>query len=145
MNLEIKEIIYGTDEYERSIDVRDVVFRRPVGLNIRTNDDLTKDKECEMYGGYVDEIMVSTIFLSEFDKDTAQIKAVTVLEEFRGTGLGNKLMEFIENLAREKGYTKSFLQSRVTAVGFYERFGYKTIGEPFIMNKIPHIDMVKNF
>ena len=36
--IEIKAIIYGTSEYERSIDLRNEVFRKPWGLNIRDED-----------------------------------------------------------------------------------------------------------
>lgn len=53
-------------------------------------------------------------------------------------------MEFIEDIAREKGYKKSFLMGRTIVEDFYKRLGYKTIGEAYDYRTIPHVDMIKD-
>lgn len=142
MDITIKKITYGTDEYETSIDIRNEAFRKPWGLDIR-DEDLTGDKDMDMFGGYLGDKMIATIFLTEDDKETARIKSVAILEEYRGKGLGKYLMEYVENIARERGYKKVNLMGRVSVEGFYNKLGYKTISEPFDYHTIPHIDMVK--
>lgn len=142
MDITIKKITYGTDEYETSIDIRNEAFRKPWGLDIR-DEDLTGDKDMDMFGGYLGDKMIATIFLTEDDKETARIKSVAILEEYRRKGLGRYLMEYVENIARERGYKKVNLMGRVSVEGFYNKLGYKTISEPFDYHTIPHIDMVK--
>ena len=143
MNIEMKRIEYGTDAYEVSIDIRNEAFRKPWGLDIR-DEDLSSDQDMEMYGGYLDGKMIATVFLAEDDKDTARVKSVAILEEYRKHGLGRYLMDFIEDLARQKGYTKSNLMGRVSVEGFYHKLGYKTLSEPFDYHTIPHIEMTKD-
>lgn len=143
MNIIMKQIEYGTEEYEQSIDIRNRAFRIPWGMDIR-NEDLSGDADMDMYVGYLNGIMIATIFLKEGDKDTAIIKSVAIEEEYRVKGLGRYLMDFIEELARKKGYTRAKLMGRVSVEGFYHKLGYKTLSEPFDYNTIPHINMEKS-
>lgn len=143
MNIDIRNIIYDSPEYEVSVNLRNEVFRKPWGLDIR-NDDLSSDKEVEMFGAYIGNKMIATIFLDEYSKDTVKIKSVAILEEYRGKGLGKYLMDYVENIARQRGYTKSILMGRVSAEKFYHKLGYKTISDPYDYKTIPHVDMEKN-
>lgn len=143
IDIEMRRIEYATDEYESSIDIRNEAFRKPWGLDIR-DEDLSGDQNMEMYGGYLDGKMIATVFLAEDDKDTARVKSVAILEEYRRHGLGRYLMDFIEDIAREKGYSKSNLMGRVSVEGFYHKLEYKTLSEPFDYQTIPHIEMTKD-
>ncbi|MDD2446687.1 MAG: GNAT family N-acetyltransferase [Tissierellia bacterium] len=140
--IEIKAIIYGTSEYERSIDLRNEVFRKPWGLNIR-DEDLTNDQYMEMFGAYKDDKIIATIFLTEDDKEHARIKSVAILDEYRGKGLGSYLMDYAENIAKDRGYKKVNLMGRVSAEVFYNKIGYKTLSQPYDYHTISHIDMEK--
>lgn len=142
MNINIKSIVYGTKEYEKSIDIRNEAFRKPWGMDIR-DEDLTGDKDMDMFGAYMGDDMIATIFLTEDNKETARIKSVAILEKHRKKGLGTYLMEYVEDIARKRGYTKVNLMGRVAVEEFYHKLGYKTISEPFDYHTIPHIDMVK--
>lgn len=143
MNIEMKRIEYGSDEYEVSIDIRNEAFRKPWGLDIR-DEDLTPDKDMEMYGGYLDGKMIATVFLTERDKDTARVRNVAILDDYRKHGLGRYLMDFIEDVAKEKGYSKVYLMGRVSVEAFYHKLGYKTLGDPYDYHTIPHVDMIKD-
>ncbi len=142
MNIVMKKIEYGTEEYEKSIVIRNHAFRIPWGLDIR-DEDLTGDADMDMYGGYLDGEMIATVFLTEDDPKTARVKSVAILEEHRVKGLGTYLMNFVEDIARERGYTKVHLMGRVSVEGFYHKLGYKTLSEPFDYHTIPHINMEK--
>lgn len=143
MNVVMKSIVYASKEYEDSVDLRNEVFRKPWGLDIK-NDDLSPDKNMDMYGAFLDDRLIATVFLTEDDKETARIKNVAIFKEYRGTGLGRYLMDFIENIARERGYTKAALMGRVSVEEFYKKLGYESIGEPYDYKTIPHVDMKKN-
>lgn len=143
MDVTIKPIIYGTEEYEKSVDLRNEAFRKPWGLDIR-NEDLSSDATYDMFGAYKGDELIATIFLTEDDKETARIKSVAIYDEYRGQGLGRYLMEYIEDMARKRGYKKAALMGRVSVEVFYQKLGYKTISEPYDYNTIPHIDMIKD-
>lgn len=142
MNITIKPIEYGSQEYETSIDIRNKAFRKPWGLNIR-DEDLTVDKDMELFGGYLDDKMIATIFLTQDDQDSARIKSVAILKEYRGLGLGKYLMNYMEDIARKRGYKKVNLMGRVSVEEFYHKLGYETLSDPYDHQTIPHIDMSK--
>lgn len=142
MNIVIKKIVYGTPDYETSIVIRNEVFRKPHGLDIK-DDDLSSDKVVEMFGAYMEDKLIATIFLDIVDKDTIKIRNVAILDGYRGKGLGKYLMDHVEDIARERGYTKSVLMGRVSAEKFYNKLGYKTISEAYDYKTVPHVDMEK--
>ena len=142
MEIEMLSIEFGSQEYLDSLTLRNEVFRKPWGLDIK-DDDLSEDKDFEMYGAYIKDRLIGTVFLAEKDKDTAQIKTVALLDEFRGVGLGNYLMRFIEDIAKTKGYSKAFLMGRVYASNFYTKLGYEPVSESFDYKTVPHIYMEK--
>ena len=55
--------------------------------------------------------------------------AISVLPNFRGKGVGSKIMESLFDLLRERGYQRTSLsvQKDNPAVRFYERLGYEII------------------
>ena len=57
--------------------------------------------------------------------------AISVLPNWRGQGIGSKLMKSLFKLLHERGYQQTSLsvQKNNPAVRFYERLGYKIIGE----------------
>jgi GNAT superfamily N-acetyltransferase len=52
------------------------------------------------------------------------IGRVVVLPEYRGRGLGWRTVTEAESWLRELGYGRAAVESRDTAVGFYEKLGY---------------------
>ena len=58
-----------------------------------------------------------------------EIKDLFLPEELRGGGLGRKLLLEIEDMARARGCTRSFLTTfSFQAPGFYEKNGYRPAG-----------------
>ena len=53
-----------------------------------------------------------------------------VAPDEQGRGIGQQLLQHVEGVARELGLDRLTLDSSLTAVGFYERLGYRRIGEP---------------
>lgn len=141
-NIEMRKIIYGTEDYEKSIDIRNEEFRKPQGLDIR-DEDLSGDKDMDMYGGYIGDELMSLVFLTEANENTGQAKSVIVTNGYKGKGIGKYLMNFIEEKAREKGYEKMKVMGRVSVEGFYEKLGYKPTSEPFDYFQTPHLYMEK--
>lgn len=75
----------------------------------------------------------------------AQIRAMAIEPEYQGTGLGRRLLQRLEQLARGRGITQIKLQARQSAVAFYQRCGYTVTGPgETLFESIPHQWMVKH-
>ena len=70
----------------------------------------------------------------------SKVQRVAVLREHRATGTGAAIMRAImEDSDLPQRFT---LGSQESAVGFYERLGFRVVGEPFMDAGIPHRTMV---
>lgn len=75
----------------------------------------------------------------------AKIERVAVLDEYRGHGIGKKLMRHImEDIQSAPDIKKIKLGSQDHAIPFYEALGFSVYGEGYDDGGgIPHHDMVK--
>lgn len=76
-----------------------------------------------------DEYPIATCRFYEIDADTATIGRVVVLPEYRGQKLGAMAVREAEKWIAECGYKQIIIDSRIEAIGFYEKLGYKSAGE----------------
>lgn len=75
-----------------------------------------------------DEIIGGLYACDEFG--WAFIKYLVVPEDYRGTGLGTRLIQEAEEIARGRGYAGVWLSTYdFQARPFYEKMGYKLFGE----------------
>ncbi len=68
----------------------------------------------------------------------AKVQRVAVARTRRGQGLGRRVMEAAEELARQAGAAKVKLASQLVAIPFYERLGYRAHGPVFQDAGIDH-------
>lgn len=68
---------------------------------------------------------------------------VAVKTELRGKGYGRLLFEHIVTYAVENGFQAIELGAIETAVEFYKKIGFATVGEYYLEAGWPHIDMIK--
>ena len=74
---------------------------------------------------------------------SGEIGRVSVLKDWRGLKVGDKLMEAVIEAAEKRGQTKQFLSAQVYAAPFYERLGFEIVSDEFLEVGIPHVDMVR--
>lgn len=61
----------------------------------------------------------------------------------RGQGMGRKLMEYVMTAIRDNYPGKTIeIEAQTQVQGFYEKFGFRPVGQPFIFESTPHIKMV---
>ena len=68
---------------------------------------------------------------------------MAVQKKSQGKGIGDSILRYAENIAKDKGFKKITMHARDTAIGFYEKFGYQVIGDEFEEVKVPHHVMEK--
>lgn len=71
-----------------------------------------------------------------------KIGRLAVLKEYRGLSLGSELLKTLVYYGRQEGIKQFFLHAQTSAIGFYERLGFKGIGPVFKEAGIDHIKMV---
>jgi GNAT superfamily N-acetyltransferase len=138
----LKIIDYGSVEYQQMLKLRDAVLRKPLGLSF-TPEDLEKEKDNMLIGAFEDERMLGCCMLVEEQPDVVRLRQMAVLYDLQGKGIGRALMNFAENIARDRGYKIIRMHARNNSVGFYEKVGYKVKGDQFIEITIPHYVMEK--
>ena len=74
---------------------------------------------------------------------TAKVERVAVQADHRGRGLGTRLMERVEDAARDDAHAEVHLHAQTSVESFYRSLGYETVGEEFEEAGIPHVEMVK--
>jgi predicted GNAT family N-acyltransferase len=138
----LKQIDHGTPEYKKMVKLRDEILRKPLGL-VFSPEELHKEKDDILIGAFDEDEILACCMLSKVDQQTLKLRQMAVQNNLQGKGIGASLMNFAETLARDKGYKKLMMHARNTAIGFYEKFGYKVKGDEFIEVNVPHHVMEK--
>lgn len=75
--------------------------------------------------------------------DKVKLERFAVLKEYRGKKYGDALLKKVITDASEIG-KPMYLHAQLKAIPFYQRRGFKKIGELFLECDIEHYKMVKN-
>ena len=106
-------------------------------------DEIEKEKHNLHVAAYEDDQMIGCCMLVEENPEMVRLRQMAVLNTVQGKGIGRSLMQFAENIARDRGYKKITMHARKNALGFYEKMGYKKVGDEFTEITIPHYSMEK--
>lgn len=138
----LKIIDHGTPEYNQMVKLREVVLRHPLGLTF-SSEELEQEKNNLLMAAFEDDRILGCCMLTEEKPQIVRLRQMAVSNDLQGKGVGKALMNFAENLARDRGYKKITMHARENAIGFYEKMGYKKSGAEFKEVTIPHYVMEK--
>ena len=124
------------------VKLRIDILRKPLGLFF-TPDELDMEKEDILIGAFDDDEMLACCMLTKADDNCLRLRQMAVQNNQQGKGIGASMMNFAELISRDKGYKKLIMHARETAIGFYEKLGYKVVGDKFTEVTIPHVVMEK--
>ncbi len=136
-------IDFGSSEYEESIILRDLVLRKPLGMQFLPEDLAAEYDSFHLVIKEHEEI-IACLVLKPIDQKILKMRQVAVHPTRQGKNIGRQLVEFSEAITKSKGYDTIELHARKTAVPFYLRLGYEIIGDEFLEVNIPHFKMIKN-
>ncbi|WP_147126436.1 GNAT family N-acetyltransferase [Shimia ponticola] len=125
-----------TDDIATCQDLRRIVFIEEQGVSAADERD-GKDGEALHVIAHLDGEPIGTARVLPFGT-TAKIGRVCVLPDARGSGAGVALIEACHEMARMSGATRAILGAQLSALGFYERLGYRAYGEVFDDAGIDH-------
>jgi len=139
----VKLIDHGSGDYRQMVNLRLLLLRKPLGLSF-AQEELDKENEDILIGCFEDDKLEGCCLLTKVDAKTLRLRQMAVVSGLQGKGIGKVLTQFAENIARDRGYKKIIMHARKTAIGFYEKLGYKKRGDEFKEVTIPHYVMEKD-
>lgn len=141
--IQIREINYHSEEYCKELELRDEILRKPLGMSLY-DENLEGEKDDSHIGAFINNYIVGVLILSRLNANEVKMRQVAVVEAWRAKKIGSELVKYAEEYSKRKGYTTMLLNSRKTAVVFYEKLGYEKISEEFLEINIPHFKMCKS-
>lgn len=143
LHMALKIIDHGTPEYQQMVELRDSILRKPLGLSF-DQVELSREVDDILIGCFEEDKLEGCCLLTNAGDKTVRLRQMAVANGLQGKGIGRVLMNFAENVARDMGNKKLTMHARKTAVGFYEKLGYKICSPEFEEVLIPHYKMEKD-
>lgn len=140
--LKIK-IIETTEELRNAKEIRMKVFQQEQRISASTDLD-GRDIEATHIVAYINEMPVGTTRVRRLYDGSAKIERMAVLREFRQRGIGDQILKYAIDLLRDNHIKIARLSSQERVKGFYQRLGFKEVGDIFDKAGIRHIMMKKD-
>ena len=139
---------YSPDEFKEYDLFRWKILRKPLGKSIESLESLKDSFEENSFHliAIKDSKIIACGRLHFNSKIEAQIRYMAVEEHLQGQGIGKKILEILENKAKENNVNQVVLNARDHVIKFYKNSGYKILEKYNGSDSgIPHTTMKKNF
>ena len=141
------KILETKEELNLGFALRIEVFVKEQNVPIELElDDKDNSVDTIHIGYFLGNILVGVARLIDMDKDVIHIGRVVIDKEYRGQGIGRKLIVGCENIAKQilKKEVIIELSAQIQAEKFYESLGYNRVNDIIYLDAgIEHIDMRK--
>ncbi|MET0389116.1 MAG: GNAT family N-acetyltransferase [Polyangiales bacterium] len=128
--------------YQHALELRYRVLREPLG---RPRSEVTFPFEaaCIHLVAIDDNQTRGCVMFHPETERSGRLMQMAVDSAIQGRGLGRLLVQTLEAELVRRGWLQVQLHARAPMVGFYERLGYTTYGEPYLEIGLPHQSMHK--
>lgn len=143
--LKFIDIEFGSSRYKELLDLRYKVLLQPLGLKFL--DSYREEEATFLHVGCIEsstDELIGGLILVPIDNDEIRIMQVAVDVIHQGEGVGRKLIQYAEKIAKDIGYEKIVMHAMLSVVGFYEKLGFKQDSELFEEKGISFVRMVKD-
>jgi predicted GNAT family N-acyltransferase len=138
----IKLIPYNSETYHSMVGLRYEILRKPLGLAF-TEEELAKDEKDVLVGAFEGDKLIGCCILTHINPLFLKLRQMGIILSQHGKGVGRSILQFSEKFAIENGYSHLFMNARISAIGFYEKSGYRIVSDIFEEVGIPHYRMEK--
>ena len=128
------KVIRATETWQRAgaYSVRIQGMNRQYHISLREEFDKHDGSESKYIVLLNDTYPIATCRFFEIGDKSVLLGRVVVLPEYRGHHLGSRVIKEAEKWIEELGYSEIRIDSRLEAVGFYEKLGYKRMDNEVI-------------
>ena len=141
------KILKNKEELELGFALRIEVFVKEQNVPIELElDDKDYSDNTVHIGYFNDDKLIVIARLIDLDKDVIHIGRVVIDKEYRGKGIGRKLIVGCETTAKNilKREVIIELSAQIQAEKFYESLGYNRVNDKIYLDAgIEHVDMRK--
>ena len=141
------KILKNKEELELGFALRIKVFVKEQNVPIELELDEKDYSENTVHIGYFnDDKLIGVARLIDMDKDVIHIGRVVIDKDYRGKGIGRKLIVGCETTAKNilKREIIIELSAQIQAEKFYESLGYNRVNDKIYLDAgIEHVDMRK--
>lgn len=139
--IETKIIAFNSPEHQAALKIRKEVF--VIEKNIPEELEVDQYEEtCEHFLTTIDGLPAATGRLRIKDS-YIKFERIACLQNYRGTGVGRKLMQAILEHALSTHPTSTpYMHSLTVVTPFYEKLGWVTMGDVFYEANLAHIAMI---
>ena len=102
------------------LDIPNWIRERAIGEGILINN------KCKYYGAFIDEVMVGFCGIL-FYQDSALLKCLYVLLEYRNQGIGSALVVFQLKEIGGKGIDRAIAHCTLNSLSIYQRYGAEIV------------------
>jgi predicted GNAT family N-acyltransferase len=143
MDITLKTVTAGSPEYQGIWALREEVLRKPLGMSLK-NEDLSRDADDKIIIALHNGRVIGCVMLHPRELQVLKLRAMAVYEDYRGVGIGARLVKEAEQIAVADGFKKIDLHARMVALDFYAKLGYTVTSDVFTEVGIPHVVMEKD-
>ena len=141
------KILETKEELNLGFALRIEVFVKEQNVPIELElDDKDNSVDTVHIGYFLGNILVGVARLIDIDKNIIHIGRVAIDKDYRGKGIGRKLIVGCENIAKQilKKEVIIELSAQIQAEKFYESLGYNRVNDMIYLDAgIEHVDMRK--
>ena len=141
------KILETKEELNLGFALRIKVFVEEQKVPIELELDEKDNSENTVHVGFFDNNkLIGVARLIDLDKDVIHIGRVAIDKDYRGKGIGRKLIVGCENIAKQilKKEVIIELSAQIQAEKFYESLGYNRVNDMIYLDAgIEHVDMRK--
>lgn len=138
--LTFKIITYGSNEYKKSVALRDELMQKSHGSSFASEE--LELKDYIHIAGFLGRELCSTAILVP-EGDELKMQRVATKSHLQNKGIGSALLLFCEEYAQKHGYNSIYCYAKGNAIPFYLKNQYVLEGKPFDDYGIPHHKMRK--
>ena len=140
-NINFKVIDYGSDEYKKSVALREEIMRKSLGVSF-ASEELELKNAIHIAGFLGQDLCATAVLVPEGDE--LRMQRVATKSHLQNKGIGSVLMVFCEDYARKHGYKSIYCHAKGAAIPFYLKNNYVLEGQPFDEYGISHHKMRKS-
>lgn len=132
-------------DWQQYYELRFTVLREPWGQ--LKGSEVLSDEDQAQHAMVIDSQTQAVVGVARLQFNStleAQVRCVAVAPAAQGKGIGRLLMDYVENIARQKGIQTIILDARENALAFYQSIGYTIYADSYLLfDKIQHWKMSK--
>lgn len=140
--MNVKYLKFNSIQQKELVLLREKVLRTPLGMSF-TTEELALENNQHHFGIFDNENLIGGLILVNQGNRIAKMRQVCIDFEFQNKGIGQELVLFSENWAKQQSFTKMYCHARENALNFYKKLNYAIEGEMFLEVGLEHYKLTK--